>query len=71
MKPEPAKYSKPPARPVLQKAPHPAPVPPVTATPPAKPAKRDNIFSKSRDIREDRGTRQAKNAGPHTPPPTR
>ena len=25
-----------------------------------KPAKRENTFSKSRDIREDRGTRQAK-----------
>ena len=71
MKPEPAKYSKPPARPVFQKAPHAAPVPPATAAPLAKPAKRDNIFSKSRDIREDRGTRQAKNAGPHTPPPAR
>jgi hypothetical protein len=26
----------------------------------SKPQKRDNIFSKSRDTREDRGTRQAK-----------
>ena len=30
------------------------------ATPSPKPPKRDNTFSKSRDIREDRGTRQAK-----------
>ena len=28
--------------------------------PAAKPPKRDNIFSKSRDIREDRGERQMK-----------
>lgn len=27
---------------------------------PVKPAKRDNIFSKSRDVREDRGERQMK-----------
>ena len=26
------------------------------------PAKRDNIFSKSRDLREDRGTREMKSA---------
>jgi hypothetical protein len=29
-------------------------------TPNPKPEKRDNIFSKSRDTREDRGTRQVK-----------
>jgi hypothetical protein len=29
---------------------------------PSKPAKRDNTFSKSRDVREDRGERQAKTA---------
>jgi hypothetical protein len=28
--------------------------------PPGKPKKRDNIFSKSRDAREDRGARQMK-----------
>lgn len=33
--------------------------------PTAKPKKRDNIFSKSRDIREDRGSRQMKMA--HNP----
>ncbi len=30
------------------------------ATPTAKPLKRDNIFSKSHDTREDRGARQMK-----------
>ena len=30
------------------------------AAPVPKPPKRDNTFSKSRDTREDRGTRQAK-----------
>ena len=30
------------------------------ATPSPKPPKRENSFSKSRDVREDRGTRQAK-----------
>jgi hypothetical protein len=30
------------------------------ATPDPKPQKRDNIFSKSRDTREDRGSRQMK-----------
>lgn len=28
----------------------------------SKPAKRENIFSKSRDTREDRGTREMKNS---------
>ena len=32
------------------------------AVPSPKPAKRENTFSKSRDIREDRGSRQMKNA---------
>ncbi len=40
--------------------------------PSPKPQKRDNIFSKSRDTREDRGTRQMKTAQnsqtfPHEP----
>ena len=45
---------------VLQKEPH--PVRPLTkaTTPVPKAKKRDNIFSKSRDIREDRGSRQMK-----------
>jgi hypothetical protein len=33
---------------------------PKAATPGPKTQKRDNIFSKSRDTREDRGTRQIK-----------
>jgi len=35
---------------------------PVKATTTPPPAKRDNVFSKSRDIREDRGTREMKTA---------
>ena len=31
-----------------------------TVTPSPKPPKRDDIFSKSRDLREDRGSRQMK-----------
>ena len=34
------------------------PVPNATVSP--KPPKRDNIFSQSRDVREDRGTREMK-----------
>jgi hypothetical protein len=34
------------------------------AHPDPKPAKRENTFSKSRDIREDRDTRQMKNTRP-------
>jgi hypothetical protein len=34
------------------------PVPPAVAS--AKPPKRENTFSKSRDLREDRGTREMK-----------
>ena len=33
---------------------------PAKAAASPKPAKRDNIFSKSRDVREDRGTREIK-----------
>jgi len=33
---------------------------PVKAAPAAKPQKRENTFSKSRDTREDRGTREMK-----------
>jgi len=33
---------------------------PGKAAPGSKPQKRDNVFSKSRDTREDRGMRQAK-----------
>jgi hypothetical protein len=44
--------------PVFPKTPHRLrPNPEAVAT---KPKKRDNIFSKSRDVREDRGTREMK-----------
>jgi len=43
---------------------HPRP-PIVPAGTPEKPAKRDNIFSKSRDVREDRDERQVKTS--HNP----
>jgi len=46
--------------PVFPKAIHELRVNPGTVTPGAKPKKRDNIFSKSRDSREDRGERQMK-----------
>ncbi len=39
-----------------------------TETPTAKAQKRDNIFSKSRDTREDRGERQIKTHNPQTMP---
>jgi hypothetical protein len=35
---------------------------PKAANPQPKPSKRDNIFSKSRDTREDRGIREMKTA---------
>ena len=38
------------------------------ANPAPKPKKRDNIFSQSRDIREDRDTRQTKTDKPHAYP---
>lgn len=37
-----------------------------TAASDAKPEKRDNIFSKSRDTREDRSTRQMKTSPKHS-----
>ena len=58
MKPAAAKFSKPAKAPVFAKTPHTPPTKPEAAAP--KPKKRDNIFSKSRDTREDRGARQAK-----------
>jgi hypothetical protein len=45
--------------PVFPKTPHQF-RPVLKATGSAKPPKRDNIFSKSRDVREDRGTRGMK-----------
>ena len=58
------------------KKPHNVPRPPhalqpkaVEPTIPAKPKKRDNVFSQSKDIREDHGTRQMKTASnPRTLP---
>jgi hypothetical protein len=46
--------------PIFQKTLHRLQPNPKAATPDAKPQKRDNIFSKSRDTREDRGSRQMK-----------
>lgn len=39
-----------------------------TLNKPGKAKKRDNIFSKSKDIREDRGERQMKSQNPQTFP---
>jgi hypothetical protein len=59
MRPAITKFAKP--HPVVFKTVRPKPVADAKgATPGAKPQKRDNIFSKSRDTREDRGTRQSK-----------
>ena len=64
------KYTKPnppgahatPETPVFPKEIH-HPHPPVAAVlPHEKPAKRDNVFSQSKDIREDRDSRQIKNS---------
>ena len=49
-----------PPTPVFPKKPHRKRPDPVKAVPNPKPEKRDNTFSKSRDIREDRGSRQMK-----------
>jgi hypothetical protein len=59
MKPAITKFAKP--RRIVFKAVAPKPVPnPKAATPRPKSEKRDNVFSKSRDTREDRGARQMK-----------
>jgi hypothetical protein len=49
-----------PQTPVLQKNLHPLQEAPKAAIAKPKYQKRDNIFSKSRDMREDRGSRQMK-----------
>jgi hypothetical protein len=49
-----------PQTPVFQKTLHRLRPNPEAAAPSPKSQKRDNIFSKSRDTREDRGTRQMK-----------
>jgi hypothetical protein len=59
MKPAAKEFAKLPT-PVFQKAIRKPGADPKAATPTPKPQKRDNIFSKSRDTREDRGTRQSK-----------
>ena len=56
MKPANAKYAKKAPRPSAKKT----AVAPLATAPAVKPKKRDNIFSKSRDTREDRSTRQMK-----------
>jgi hypothetical protein len=62
MKPSAAKLTELPLAPVFPPTPHKLrPNPPLDATA-SKPAKRDNIFSKSRDLREDRSLRQMKTA---------
>ncbi len=60
MKPAAAKFPKPSKTPVFSKTPHTLRAKTEAATPNAKPEKRENIFSKSRDLREDRGARQMK-----------
>ena len=60
MQPATTKFSKPSKAPVFSKTPHALRTKPEAAPPGPKPEKRDNIFSKSRDTREDRGARQAK-----------
>lgn len=60
MKPASTKFSKP-RPPVYQTAVHkPGPLP-KASIPDPKSEKRENIFSKSRDTREDRSARQMKN----------
>jgi hypothetical protein len=61
MRPAITKFAKP--HPVIFKTVPPKPVAnPKAATPGAKSQKRDNIFSKSRDTREDRSARQMKSS---------
>jgi hypothetical protein len=69
MKPAAAKFSKPPETPVFQTVIHEPAAAPKAVAPSPKSQKRDNTFSKSRDTREDRGTRQAKaSSNPQTLP---
>jgi hypothetical protein len=58
MKPIATKLTATPQTPVFPQTLHTLRPNPEAATP--KPKKRDNIFSKSRDTREDRGTREMK-----------
>jgi hypothetical protein len=54
------KLAETPQTPVFPKTLHRLRLNPKAVTPNPKPQKRDNIFSKSRDTREDRGSRQMK-----------
>jgi hypothetical protein len=54
--------------PVFPKTPHRLRPNSEEAAPNPKSKKRDNIFSKSRDIREDRGEREIKTSHPQTFP---
>jgi hypothetical protein len=60
MKTHPAKPATSPQTPVFPQTMHTVRPAPPKAMPQPKPKKRDNIFSKSRDVREDRGTREMK-----------
>ncbi len=60
MKPAITKFANTPKNPVFKTSTRKPAADPKATTPTPKPQKRDNIFSKSRDTREDRGTRQAK-----------
>lgn len=63
------KFAKPPRAPVFQTASRMPAAKPKTAELTAKPPKRDNIFSRSRDTREDRGTRKMKTTNSSQPLP--
>ncbi len=72
MKPSAAKFAKTPQSPVFKTVNHKPGANLREATPSTKSQKRDNIFSKSRDTREDRGLRQMKTSRPpQTFPPVR
>jgi hypothetical protein len=60
MKSPTAKIAETPQTPVFPKTPHRSRLNPKESAASPKPGKRDNIFSKSRDTREDRGLREIK-----------
>jgi hypothetical protein len=60
MKHQPTKLAATPPTPVFPQAMHDTRPNQERILPHPKPKKRDNIFSKSRDVREDRGTREMK-----------
>ncbi len=65
MKHKPVPVSPPLETPVFEKVPHGLRATPVEPPPGAKAKKRENIFSRSKDIREDRGSREMKTS--HNP----